>query len=151
MEDIGRKHPAKGVLVSLSEPTIVFLTVCTEKRRPWLACDTTHTLLLDAWKAADRWMVGRYVLMPDHVHLFCSLADIETRLEQWVRCWKSHISRHAPDPAWRWQTDFWDTRLRRGENYSEKWACILENPVRANLVTKSEDWPHQGVIHELRW
>lgn len=151
MEDIGRKHPAKGVQVSLSEPTIVFLTVCTEKRHPWVASAAAHALLLDAWKAADRWLVGRYVLMPDHVHLFCAPGDIETKLEQWVRFWKSHVSRHSPDPAWRWQANFWDTRLRRGENYTEKWEYVRENPVRAGLAATQDAWPYQGVIHELRW
>jgi len=151
MEGIGRKHPARGVQISRSEPTIVFLTVCTENRHPWLACAAAHRLLLDAWTAGDRWLAGRYVLMPDHIHLFCAPGDNETRLEQWVRFWKSHVSRQAGSPAWRWQSDFWDTRLRRGENYSEKWAYVRENPVRAGLSATPDDWPYQGVVHELRW
>ncbi len=151
MADIGRRHPAKGVLISPSEPTIVFLTVCTEKRYPWLACDAAHALLLNAWLAADRWRVGRYVIMPDHVHLFCSPAGIDARFEPWVRFWKSHVSRHSPDPHWRWQIDCWDTRLRQQESYSAKWEYVRENPVRAGLASTQDAWPYQGVIHELRW
>src|SRR5437870_5293667 len=51
-------------------PTIVFLTVCTKDRRPWLATDETHDLLREVWIASAAWLVGRYVVMPDHVHLF---------------------------------------------------------------------------------
>jgi hypothetical protein len=46
---------------------------------------------------------------------------------------------------------FWDTQLRRGENYDEKWEYIRANPVRAGLVPRVEDWPHQGELNELRW
>jgi putative transposase len=74
MDDVGRKHPAHGVRISLAEPTIVFLTVCTKDRGPWLACGEAHQALLDALKAAGTWCVGRYVLMPDHLHLFVRLS-----------------------------------------------------------------------------
>ncbi len=41
-EDIGRKHPARGVHIYSGQPTIVFLTVCAEDRRPWLADPAVH-------------------------------------------------------------------------------------------------------------
>ena len=44
MENIGRRHPAKGVQISLSEPAIVFLTVCTEKLVAWLEKDRYLTM-----------------------------------------------------------------------------------------------------------
>jgi len=50
-----------------------------------------------------------------------------------------------------WQRDFWDTQLRKGENYDEKWQYVLENPVRAGLVKHSEDWPYQGELNVLEW
>lgn len=151
MSEAGRRRPAKGVFISLSEPTIVFLTVCTEKRLPWLASPKAHSLLLTAWTAAEEWHVGRYVLMPDHLHLFCSPNGFDDTLDRWVRFWKSHVSRHAPDSTWRWQSHFWDTRLRRDENYSEKWHYVRDNPVRAGLTRRPNAWPYQGEIHELRW
>ncbi len=50
-----------------------------------------------------------------------------------------------------WQRDFWDTQLRRNENYEEKWDYVLENPVRAGLVSKSEDWLYHGELNILEW
>ncbi len=67
-------------------------------------------------------------------------------LEQWVRFWKTHVSRNWSDPLQLpiWQRDFWDTQLRKSESYEEKWDYVVENPVRAGLASKSKDWPYQG-------
>jgi putative transposase len=76
-----RKHPAHGVLVSMDSPNIVFLTVCTKDRAAWLASDAAHAALLEAWREADAWWVGRYVLMPEHLHLFCAPVNLEMPLD----------------------------------------------------------------------
>ena len=159
-----RHHPAHGVLVSSVAPTIVFLTVCTRGRRPWLADPEVHELLRAVWVDANAWLVGRYVLMPDHIHLFCapneegsagaspSPAEATVApLDNWVRYWKSQFSKRDRDPQHRWQADHWDTRLRREASYSDKWDYVHHNPVRASLVARPEDWPYSGELHVLRW
>jgi len=150
-QNSGRKHPARGVLFSLGEPTIVFLTVCTKDRVPWLAQAAVQRTLIDIWTKGDAWLVGEYILMPDHLHLFCAPRDPSFRLKQWVTWWKRKLScQHLPNTG-EWQRDFWDTRLRQGENYTEKWHYIRENPVRKNLVSRADDWPFQGRLNELPW
>ncbi len=67
-----RRHPAHGVLACAHAPTIVFVTACTRNRQPWLANAAVHALLRAVWTEADAWLVGRYALMPDHLHLFCA-------------------------------------------------------------------------------
>ena len=37
-----RSHPAEGVLVFRDQPTIVFVTICSRKRRANLANDSVH-------------------------------------------------------------------------------------------------------------
>lgn len=146
-----RRRPAHGVLIALGEPTIVWLTVCTKDRHPWLNHEAAHELLVRVWRSADAWLVGRYVLMPDHVHLFCAPRDLSITLDAWVKYWKSQFTKTARQRDWKWQTGHWDTRLRRHESYTEKWMYAAQNPVRAGFVATSEDWPFQGVINELRW
>jgi len=146
----GRRKPSHGVFISASEPTIIFLTVCTKNRSPWLACDQAHLGLLQAWQEADAWMVGRYVLMPDHLHLFCAPQDAGVSLESWVHFWKGRFTRIVKNKAWRWQAQHWDTRLRRDESYAEKWEYVLQNPMRAGLVSE-KGWPYCGELDELRW
>ena len=94
MEEIGRKHPIHlDVHDRRDTPIIVFLTVCTKGRKPILANPETHKLLRAAWRDARLWLVGRYVVMPDHVHLFCAPAESETQpLLQWVKYWNRRSS-----------------------------------------------------------
>jgi putative transposase len=134
-------------------PVIVFVTVITAQRKAILANPAASRILVDSWKAADAWLVGRYVILPDHIHLFCSPADPSVRLKAWVRYWKGVVSRHWPrrqeQPIW--QLDFWDTQLRRDESYMEKWLYVLHNPVRSGLVAVPEDWPYAGELNALPW
>jgi putative transposase len=141
-------------LTAHNRAIIVFVTVCTDHRKPILARDDIHRLLLESWRAADAWLVGRYVVMPDHIHLFCAPNTVEpVPLEKWVRFWKSHASRHWPRPVEQpvWQKSFWDTQLRRGEGYASKWEYVRHNPVRHGLVSRPEDWLYQGELNVLEW
>jgi putative transposase len=150
-QEPGRKHPAKGVQISLGEPTIVFLTVCTKNRAPWLAQPEVHQTLRNIWSKAEAWLVGEYLLMPDHLHLFCAPQDLSFTLENWVSHWKRKFTCLHLLNTGDWLRNFWDTRLRHGENYTEKWHYVRENPVRAGLVKQPEDWPYQGSLNVLRW
>jgi putative transposase len=54
---------------------IYFITTCTFKRRAILASKEVAAILIDEWRNAhDRhgWAIGRYVVMPNHVHFLCS-------------------------------------------------------------------------------
>ncbi len=80
-----------------NEPVIVQVNVCTKDRQPILACEEGHRLCRDAWQAADFWRVGRYTIMPDHIHLFCTPGRVPTpSLQQWVEFWKSRIAARWP-------------------------------------------------------
>lgn len=135
---------------------IVFLTVVTAGRRAFLANDRAHTIPADLWAESldhHEWAVGRYVVMPDHVHLFARPARSAKSLARWVQTWKSLSSRAiAKDLAIKppiWQRDYFDRFLRSTDNYVEKWRYVVGNPVRKALVSDSAEWPWQGAIHEL--
>lgn len=146
-----RNHPARGVFISKDNPTIVFLTVCTKDRQPWLAQRHVHDALVRVWHQATAWLVGRYVLMPDHLHLFCAPSDMAVPLNTWVAYWKRQFSCLHIASTGVWQRDCWDTRLRRHESYTEKWDYVRQNPVRAGLCQKADEWPYQGELNVLRW
>ncbi len=152
-----RKHPAHGVLFSDSKPTIVFVTVCTKDRSSWLASSVVHEAVRKAWAEGDAWPVGRYVIMPDHIHLFAAPAQTSIALDDWIQFWKAKFTKHVRKagttdiPDHPWQTDHWDTRLRTWQSYDQKWNYVRNNPVRHGLVTRAEDWPYQGEMHSLTW
>ena len=92
-EQVGRRRPAPGVHIFAGEPTIVFLTVCTRDRKAWLDHDGVHETLQRVWQTADAWLVGYYLLMPDHIHLFCAPRDLRLTLESWLKFWQSRFSK----------------------------------------------------------
>ena len=154
MESDGRKHPIH--LPSLSRfntPIIVFLTVCTKNRKAILANKSAHELLCQTWQIRPTWIIGRYMIMPDHVHLFCAPASLDPMpLKAWAKFWKSHAAWHwFENNTPIWQRDFWDKQLRRSENYEQKWEYVLQNPVRAGLVARAQSWPYQGELNILEW
>jgi REP-associated tyrosine transposase len=106
---------------------IIYLTVCVERKRRLLASDTAAQLIVAAWQAATFWCVGRYVIMPDHIHLFCGPNTFPAQpLKKWIACWKNHVTREWTNRAQIpiWQREFWDRQLRRAESYDEKWQYV---------------------------
>jgi len=115
MHEPGRKHPPHHPFAERrNEPVIVFLTACSKERKRIFAAPDILPVLENAWNTAETWLVGRFVIMPDHIHLFCAPATIPPEaLEQWVRYWKNVASKNWPRPNEPpvWQRDFWDTQL----------------------------------------
>jgi putative transposase len=150
-----RKRPAHMPLRDSGNlAQIVFLTVCAQDRKPIFAKPEVHTLIVSSWQRAKRWSVGRYVIMPDHIHLFCSPATFPAEpIRTWVKYWKTLVSTVWPYPEDQpiWQQDCWDTQLRRGDRYSEKWEYVRNNPIRAGLSTTPAQWPYQGQLNILMW
>ncbi len=150
-----RNRPAHLPVKELSNRSnIVFVTICSKNRKSIFACEDVHSLMSESWQTAGHWLVGKYVIMPDHVHFFCAPGIVEyPSLKQWVKFWKTLVSRKWPrleeQPVW--QDNFWDTQLRCGDNYSAKWEYVRNNPVRTGLVDKPADWPFAGELNTLRW
>ncbi len=131
-----------------------FITTCVAERRRLLASQAVHEILREEWSGLrDRhgWAVGRYVVVPDHVHFFATpLLDGAKPLAGAIGKWKEWTAKRALSAlgaeAPLWQAEFFDHVLRSNESRSEKWKYVRENPVRAGLVAKTEDWPYAGAI-----
>ncbi len=97
---------------------------------------------------ANKLGVGRYVIMPDHVHLFVRGAD-DFVLGRWVGLLKQCLGKviRSPESAGTlWQRGFFDHVLRSEESYAEKWNYVRENPARAGFVRDADAWPYAGEI-----
>jgi len=149
-----RKRPIhQPVVESGNRAIVVFVTVCTKHRIPVLAAPGMQQSILRAWSSAGHWLVGRYVILPDHIHLFCAPGVFPpSPLLNWVRYWKSMVAKSTGRGAGSlWEKNFWDTQLRQSDSYSAKWEYVRNNPVRHGLVARSQDWPYQGELNLLRW
>jgi putative transposase len=93
------------------------------------------------------------VIMPDHVHFFCSPDNESEDLKRFMQAWKEwtakRLTRECGIKEHIWQKEFFDHVLRNEESYKEKWQYVLNNPVRAGLVKEAEEWPWQGEIEML--
>ncbi len=143
-----RNRPARGVLGSASIPTVVFTTVCTKGRKRWLANPELHSALRAAWLRHVHWVVSWYLIMPDHVHFFAEPGEKPLPFDDWVAVWKSGVARILKNPECRWQAASFHHRIRSYEDHNERRIYMDENPVRAGLVERIEDWPHRGELFQ---
>jgi REP element-mobilizing transposase RayT len=117
----------------------------------FLARDEVHRRFVLFGQTAQRKMnigVGRYAIMPDHVHLFVR-GGCGFRLGIWFGVLKQVLAKAAHLERAQgqiWEEGFFDHVLRSDESYSEKWNYVRENPVRAGLVKSADEWPYQGEI-----
>jgi len=139
--------------VFIGDPTY-FVTTCTKKRRKILDTPAVHQILREGWEdALERhgWVIGSYVVMPDHIHFFCKPTHEACTLSELMQHWKEwtskRIKREMELKDGVWQEEFFDHLLRSHESYSEKWNYVEQNPVRAGLVERAGDWPYAGFIH----
>jgi len=155
LQEPGRKRLPHLPSLELSNQTIIQYVSCNvDGRRPLLANPEIHQLLIEAWRKADQWLVGRYVILPDHLHFFCAPAHVPiTPLKRWMEFWRAEATRCWTRAGGKpiWQKDFFDRQLRSGESYHQKWLYIVENPVKAGLVARWEGRPYQGELNLLQW
>jgi len=159
------KHLPHLTRIWISNP-IYYITTCTHQRKPILANDNVAQILIEEWSNAlenHGWIVGCYVIMPDHVHFFCSYSDkvadrskkdLSSFMQQWKQWTSKRILRDIHDNRTMllppiWQKEYFDHLLRSEESYIQKWEYVRQNPERKNLVQKADDWRWQGEIYDL--
>jgi len=142
------RPPRLGQIFQTYAPPLYFVMICTIHRQKIGDLGTAHRAFQSyARRARDEFgvAVGRFVMMPDHLHLFVRGGG-DFNLAQWVNGLKRAISvaLGATNKSPLWQPGFFDHILRNDESYSQKWEYVHENPVRAGLVSLTDDWPYQG-------
>ena len=148
--------PPRLATIYLPSP-IFYVTFVARGRAPILANHPIHNAFLAyAERGLDLgFTVGRYVIMPDHVHLFVALGA-ELTLGRSIGGLKRILGGALPEQSRRasastspWQPGFFDHVLRSAESYAAKWKYVRHNPVRAGLVERPADWPFAGEVAVL--
>ena len=147
------KHLRRLSRLWVDDP-VFFVTACVADRNPLLACEAAHAILREVWDRGGRlhgWQAGSYVIMPDHVHLFCAPGRKAASLSAFVGGWKEwstkFLHRRLSLTGFQWQPGFFDHVLRTEESYTQKWDYVRHNPVRAGLAKDADDWPYAGHLH----
>ena len=85
-----------------------------------------------------QWWPCLMLFMPDHVHGLIAFPE-DRSMQRTISDWKRYTARQV---SVHWQRDFFDHRIRNEASLAEKWNYIVQNPVRASLVTSAEEWPY---------
>jgi len=142
-------HPPRiPVWLQWDQRVIYFITFCVADRAKVLDNEQTFQAFKAAVSKLRGWSVIAAILMPDHVHLLAApnedreakVGDLVGALKRWIR--------QALNAHWEWQPGSFDRLLRREESAQEKWLYVEENPVRAGLVSRSQDWPYRIGFNE---
>ena len=90
------------------------------------------------------WNMFSYVIMPNHLHLFCELApgEMKTVITDFKR-WTGHEATKliADTPKRFWQREWFDHWSRSDEEDDRIVTYIERNPEAAGLVRDYKDWP----------
>jgi REP element-mobilizing transposase RayT len=155
-------HPPRiPVWLQDEQSVIYFVTICVADRKPVLANDGAFNAFKIAASKLKNWKVLAAVLMPDHLHVIATptedrdarIGDFSAALKRWMREEILEHSKRSACPTttkWEWQPGCFDRLLRSDESLQNKWLYVEENPVRAGLVKRFEDWPYRFAFNEER-
>ncbi len=143
-------HPPRiPVLLQWDQGVIYFITFCVANRAKVLDNEQTFRAFKCAVSKVRGWSVIAGIVMPDHIHLLAApsidreakVGDLVGALKRWIR--------QGLQARWQWQPGSFDRLLRREESAYKKWLYVEENPVRAGLVSDSQDWPYRVRFEEV--
>jgi REP element-mobilizing transposase RayT len=142
-------HPPRiPVWLRWDQLVIYFVTICVANRKPVLANREAFNAFKLAASKLEHWHVLAAILMPDHLHvLVAPMKEREAKLGNFSAALKRWMRKELK-ASWKWQPGCFDRLLRSGDSLHEKWLYVQENPVRAGLVPRSEDWPYVYEFNE---
>jgi len=92
---------------------------------------------------ASRYKLISWVIMPNHLHFLIKPVN-NHEVSEIIKKFKSFTAHEASKVLHRsgkfWQEDYYDRYIRNFEHYEETITYIENNPVKARLCKKREDW-----------
>lgn len=125
------------------------ITSCAFARSPLFSDPTAASCVIAELNSADhKGMVTTiaWVVMPNHLHwLFRVEKDTLSGIVQRIKCASANriniaLQRHGAV----WQAGFFDHRIRTENDLELQARYIVENPLRAGIVTSVAEYPYSG-------
>jgi len=123
-----------------------FITSATDGRERYFIYPKYAELFIDtfySYREQNKYQIHCFVAMPEHIHLLITPLGITIeRAMQFIKGGYSfRVKRELNRNFEIWQPGFTDRRVRIGE-YERFKTYIEENPVKAGLVKRAEDYPY---------
>jgi len=147
-EYTSRKHPHRLDPEDYRRPgQPCHIVLCTKDRRPFLVEEGVPGLLVDAMDTGaelNGCEIMAYCIMPNHLHLFVRVGPSGGDILDFIHSFKTWTGRQLKlrgyvSPAW--QRSCHDRHARCDSNVVAAIAYMMENPLRAGLCRKVEEWP----------
>jgi len=134
---------------------IYFITTCLENVQTLFAAPILAQAMMDIiifGRQASWYYLYGFVVMPEHLHV--ALSPGEKPIAKAMQSIKGFSARKINEirgsKGTIWQAGYMDFPIYKMETYIQKLRYIEENPVRAGLVTKVEDYAFSSAgRHEL--
>jgi len=133
------------------------LRFCTyERRRLFTASEHVEAAQSQIQRTADieGFEILAYCFMPDHVHLLIEGRTPAADLRRAVKLMKqrsAYVLRIRFGVRMLWQDGYYERVLRDHEQASVVIRYFYENPVRAGLVERYQDYPYLGGRYVPDW
>ncbi|MCF2825885.1 MULTISPECIES: REP-associated tyrosine transposase [Pseudoalteromonas] len=107
-------------------------SICAEAAKTIMACEKERLFKVIA-----------FVLMPDHLHLIIQLNG-SLSLSDAIRAVKGRITTRLRSFGVfsLWQKGYYEHLIRSEDDLKEQARYIIQNPIRANLVTRVCEYPY---------
>jgi putative transposase len=133
---------------AMGHPRRFFVTTKTAGGRSFFQTQRMANLLIQVlrdYMREERFTVHDFVVMPNHVHLLLTIPG-DTTIEKAVQLVKGSFSfrakRELNYQGEIWQRGFSDVRVSDERSFSVHQEHIDSNPVKAGLVSSSEEYPY---------
>lgn len=123
-----------------------FVTAVTANRRPLFKVESNAQLLITILQenySKGRLNLHAWVIMPDHIHLL-STPSPDVSLEKAMQFVKGNFSFRLKSKFAVWQPSFTWHRIDDPQDFKSHCEYIHQNPVRARLCSKAEDYPYSS-------
>src|SRR5258706_5349898 len=127
-----------------------FITAVAHLRKPLFRNAERAALLVDVLekqRAASRFLLHAFVVMPDHAHVLFTPAE-DVSLEKAVQFIKGgysfRVKKEFGYAGEVWQQSFTEHRVKDAADYQQHVNYIHQNPVRARLVREAEEYPYSS-------
>jgi putative transposase len=142
-------HPARNAAPAniLNPSRTFFTTTKTSMGQRLLQSERNANLLIDVMRSLvseHRFKLHDFVIMPDHVHLLIEVGNDMTieKAMQLIKGRFSHRLSHEFDYKGEvWQRGFTEVQVMSKQDVETHRAYIAENPVKAGLVSSTEEYP----------
>jgi putative transposase len=136
---------------------------CLARRRPILAEPAQAGIILASLsylRETETIRLLSFCIMPDHYHVVFflvgrqPLSEVMGSLGKYTARRLNQLFHHQGQF---WEEGFFDHRCRNEDDIEDRMTYIEHNPVRAELVTKAEDWlfssahPSQASLLDRDW